>query len=77
MSNMDKNLGYFCLRKVIESYMLGQGWGKYDEVYGWCFSIKEWEKLEKHIRDESLPDGYYQLCDYLGESYTMGFDINE
>lgn len=71
MIEITKQQGMFYLRHIIQSYMLSQGWGKNTEFYGWCFSIKEWEDLEDHIKDERLPDGYYELCDLLGTPYSL------
>lgn len=50
--------------------MLGQGWGTKEEFYGWVFSIKEWQELDEHIKNDKLPSGYYDLCDLLGEPYS-------
>lgn len=71
MIEITKQQGMFYLHRIIQSYMLSQGWGKNTEFYGWCFSIKEWEELEDHIERLELPSGYYDLCDLLGESYSM------
>ena len=73
MIEITKQQGYFYLRHIVQSYMLGQGWGKKDEYYGWVFSIKEWQRLEEHIERLELPSGYYVLCDLLGESYSMEY----
>lgn len=54
--------------------MLSQGWGKYTEGYGWSFSVYEWELLEDKIKQEELPSGYYDMCDLIGVSYSMGDD---
>ena len=40
MIEITKQQGYFYLRHITQSYMLGQGWGTKDEFYGWVFSIK-------------------------------------
>lgn len=71
---MNKKLGLFCIRHIIKSYMLSQGWGKYTEGYGWSFSVYEWELLEDKIKQEELPSGYYDMCDLIGVSYSMGDD---
>lgn len=71
MIEITKQQGMFYLRHIIKSYMLSQGWGKNTEFYGWVFSIKEWQLLEEHIERDELPSGYYDLCDLLGESYSM------
>lgn len=77
MIEITKQLRYFCLRHIIESYMLGQGWGKKDEFCGWVFSVEEWQELEEHIERLELPSGYYDLCDILGESYSMDYKGND
>ena len=71
MIEITKQQGMFCLHHIIRSYMLSQGWGKNTEFYGWCFSIKEFYDLERHISQMKLPTGYYNLCDMLGESYSV------
>lgn len=71
MIEITKEDGMFYLRHIIRSYMLGQKWGTKDEHYGWLFSMKEWEMLEEHIKRLELPSGYYELCDLLGESYSL------
>lgn len=76
MIEITKQQGYFYLRHIVHSYMLSQCWGKKDECYGWCFSIKEWQELEEHIERLELPSGYYDLCDLLGESYSMEYKGN-
>lgn len=73
MIEITKQQGCFYLRHIIKSYMLGRGWGTKDEYYGWVFSIKEWQELEKHIERLELPSGYYDLCDLLGEPYSMEY----
>lgn len=77
MIEITKQQGYFYLRHIVQSYMLGQGWGKKDEHYGWAFSVKEWQELEEHIERLELPSGYYDLCDLLGESYSMEYKGND
>lgn len=77
MIEITKQQGYFYLRHIIESYMLGQGWGTKNEYYGWVFSIKEWQELDEHIERLELPDGYYELCDLLGASYSMEYKGND
>lgn len=77
MIEITKQQGYFYLRHIIESYMLGQGWGTKNEYYGWVFSIKEWQELDEHIERLELPDGYYELCDLLGESYSVEYKGND
>lgn len=73
MIEITRQQGYFYLRHIVKSYMLDQRWGTKDEYYGWVFSIKEWQELDEHIERLELPDGYYELCDLLGESYSMEF----
>lgn len=76
MIEITKQQGYFYLRHIIKSYMLGQCCGIKDEYCGWVFSIKEWQELEEHIERLELPSGYYELCDLLGESYSMEYKGN-
>lgn len=71
MIEITKQQGMFYLRHIIKSYMLSQGWGKKEEFYGWCFSVKEWELLEGHIERHELPSGYYDLCDLLETPYGL------
>lgn len=71
MIEITKQQGYFYLRHVIQSYMLSQGWGTKDEFYGWLFSVDEWQELDERIKNDELPSGYYDLCDLLGESYSL------
>ena len=77
MIEITKQQGYFCLRHIIQSYMLSQGWGNKDEFYDWVFSIKEWQELDEHSERDELPSGYYDLCDLLGESYLMENKSND
>ena len=70
MIEITKQQGCFYLRHITKSYMLGQGWGTKEEFYGWVFSIKEWQELDEHIKNDKLPSGYYDLCDLLGEPYS-------
>ena len=77
MIEITKQQSYFYLRHITQSYMLGQGWGTKDEFYGWVFSIKEWQELDEHIERDELPSGYYDLCDLLGESYSMENKSND
>lgn len=72
MIEITKQQGYFCLRHIVRCYMIGQGWGKKDEYYGWVFSVKEWQELEEHIERLELPSGYYDLCDLLETPYSLG-----
>ena len=71
MIEITKQQGMFYLRHIIQSYMLSQGWGKKEEFYGWCFSIKEWHLLEEPIERDELPSGYYALCDLLETPYGL------
>ena len=77
MIEITKQQGMFYLRHIIQSYMLSQGWGTKDEYHGWVFSIEEWQLLEEHIKCDELPSGYYDLCDLLGESYSMECKDND
>ena len=77
MIEITKQQGYFYLRHITKSYMLGQGWGTKDKFYGWVFSIKEWQELDEHIERDKLPSGYYDLCDLLGESYSVEYKGND
>jgi len=64
-----KKLMYFCLNHIVKSVAYSKGLGVYNEVLGYNISDECYKEIRNMIEGEEFPDGYYKICDILGEEY--------
>lgn len=67
--SIPKTLVSFCLRHIIKSVAYSKGFGVYNEVLGFHIPEEAYFEIQKMIDNDEFPDGYYKLCDILGEEY--------
>lgn len=64
-----KKLMYFCLNHIVKSVAYSKGLGVHNEVLGYHIPDECYEEIRSMIKNEEFPNGYYEICDILGEEY--------
>lgn len=65
---VDKDLVTFALNRIIKYEMLNRQLGTFSEVLD-CFEFSEedFNKINIDIKNGEFPEGYYSLCEILGD----------